>query len=143
MSITPISNQFANIQANPYSKNIDSKNPTFKAVVPKVNPVEVTNTLRNSSGRFFEPVRKFLEPAKKYISKKYDKIIDWGAEKVIAPITNSKIVQKFGEKTGKIDNMPCHLSTLGAAVTSSFYVQNTLKNEKYFTSLIWKFPPKS
>ena len=68
--------------------------------------------------------------AGKSIKSVYNNFLEWGAKKVVSPVVNSDAMSKFADKTVNIKNMPIHLSTLGAAATSAFYVKSTLQNEK-------------
>lgn len=68
--------------------------------------------------------------AGKSIKSVYNNFLEWGAKKVVSPVVNSDSMSKFADKTASIKNMPIHLSTLGAAATSAFYVKSTLQNEK-------------
>ena len=52
------------------------------------------------------------------------------AEKVIAPLMNSKAVDKLTDKIGKSEKMTDHMSAAGSFVTTSAYAGTTLTNKK-------------
>ena len=52
------------------------------------------------------------------------------AKKVIAPIINSKVVERFADRLGKTKNMTDHMATVGSFVTTTTYAGTTLKNKK-------------
>lgn len=51
------------------------------------------------------------------------------AEKVIAPLMNSKAVDKLTDKIGKSEKMTDHMSAAGSFVTTSAYAGTTLTNK--------------
>ena len=68
---------------------------------------------------------------KSKIKTVYDGLIEKAAQKLVAPVLDSnKRFINFIKKTADVADMPNHLSVLGAAATSGFYVRSTLKNDK-------------
>lgn len=51
------------------------------------------------------------------------------AEKLIAPLMNSKAVDKLADKIGKSEKMTDHMSAAGSFVTTTAYAGTTLKNK--------------
>ena len=94
-----------------------------------ISPVTMTNNIQNrnntSSFNGIANAAKLNE-----FKDVYDGLIEKAAKKIVAPILNSneKFI-RFIDKTAQVGDMPNHLSTLGAAATSGFYVRSTLKNE--------------
>ena len=86
-----------------------------------ISPVNMTNNVQKNNSKSFNG----------NVAKVYDGLIEKAAKKLVAPVLekDDRFIN-FIEKTANITDMPNHLSTLGAAATSGFYVRSTLKNEK-------------
>ena len=52
------------------------------------------------------------------------------AKKVIAPVINSKWMEKLADKLGKTTKMTDHMATIGSFVTTTTYAGTTLANKK-------------
>lgn len=92
--------------------------PTFKA-----NPVKKPSTFISLATRTAVGVDK--------ASKGYNSFIENViAKKFIAPIMDSKGMNKLADKLGKQKDITDHMATLGSFVTTTTYAGTTLKNKK-------------
>ena len=121
-------------------------NPKENGGAPAVNPVKNTpankmaaafNLNKGSAPSFKGRPSNFAELAirtakgNKSIIDKYNYFIEEVlAKKVVAPIVNSKTMQKIANKSVDIENMTDHMATAGSVVTTSTYALSTLNNEK-------------
>ena len=107
MSITPMLTSYSN------------NRPSFKA-----NPTKKPTTFISLATR--------ASVAAKKMDDKYKGFIETLAEKVVAPIINSKRMGKVIDKTANIDNgkMTEHMATVGSIVTTTTYAGTTLMNDK-------------
>ena len=94
-----------------------------------ISPVNMTNNIQMNNAASFKGISAVAKAGK--AKEVYDGLIEKAARKLVAPILekDEKFIN-FIEKTANVTDMPNHLSTLGAAATSGFYVRSTLKNEK-------------
>jgi len=93
-----------------------------------ISPVNMSNNIQMNNAPSFNAAQSLLKGSK--AEKFYNHMIEKAARKMVAPVLdNDKRFIKFLDKTAHITEMPNHLSTLGAAATSGFYVRSTLKNE--------------
>ena len=96
-----------------------------------IAPMNMANTYNNKpsfTGVSAKDGMGLLKRLKDAHNARYDKYITEPlAEKVIAPVMNSKIMSNIADKTVKSDKLPLHLSTLGSIVTTYFYASRTKK----------------
>ena len=97
-----------------------------------ISPANMANNIQMNNAASFNGVANVTASLKNSkASKFYNDMIEKAARKMVAPVLdNDNRFIKFLEKTAHITEMPNHLSTLGAAATSGFYVRSTLKNDK-------------
>ncbi len=91
--------------------------PTFKA-----NPVKKPSTFISLATRTAVGADK--------VSKSYNSFIENViAKKVVAPVMNSKLMNKVADKVGKSKDITDHMTTIGSFVTTTTYAGTTLKNK--------------
>lgn len=59
-----------------------------------------------------------------------DKIHNFLAEKLVAPVMNSKFMNKLADKSVNVDNIGAHMATAGAFVTTAVYANRTLHKKE-------------
>ncbi|MBQ6516870.1 hypothetical protein IJI31_06805 [bacterium] len=94
-----------------------------------ISPVNMTNNIQMNKETSFNGLASAAAKGGK-VAEVYDGLIEKAARKMVAPVLENSKFTQFLEKTANITDMPNHLSTLGAAATSGFYVRSTLKNDK-------------
>lgn len=96
-----------------------------------IAPLNTANTYNNKpsfTGASAKEGVGLFKRLKDAHNARYDKYITEPlAQKVIAPIMNSKFMSNIADKTVKSDKLPLHLSTLGSIVTTYFYASRTKK----------------
>lgn len=87
----------------------------------KANPVKKPSTFISLTARSAIGIKKANE--------KYNSFVEKLAEKIVAPVMNSKWTDKLAEKTAKVENMTDHMNTAGSFVTTASYAGSTLCNK--------------
>lgn len=92
--------------------------------------VNSNNNFRNAKATSFQgvpPVRsKLFDP----VTKQYDNLTEFIANKYYAAIYKSPFAKWFIDKTKSVKNMTTHMSAIGATLISGMYTVRTLQNDK-------------
>jgi len=114
MSITSLSQSHNNQYYN---------QPTFKAAIPRVNVTACGNVVNTAKASGLKGLGSKIKGV-------YDSFVEKViAKKIIAPIMNSRTIDKLADKTAKVENMTDHMATAGSIVTTATYAGTTLKNK--------------
>ena len=97
--------------------NSHMNQPSFKA-----NPVKKPSTFMSLAARATVATKKAEELHNSFI----EKIM---AKKIVAPVMNSKFMNKLADKVGKSKDITDHMATIGSFVTTTTYAGTTLKNK--------------
>lgn len=110
--------------------NIVNNQPSFKGIS---NAKKCTSAAVDATTYVYDIISKSNAKAKQIKQTKNDitdKLHEYIAQKLVAPVMNSKFMNKCADKSINIDNLGAHMSTAGSIVTTAVYANQTLHKKE-------------
>jgi len=112
------------------AKPVNNQSPASKMAAAFNKNKSSAPSFKGGTSNFAELAIRTAKGNKKILDKYNYFVEEILAKRVIAPIVNSKPMQKIANKSVDIENMADHMATAGSVVTTSTYALSTLNNEK-------------